>query len=108
MSLQLQATIKNPEFVIILRYSQKIFPCISPNIRELRMILNPAVGQGRVYSFWGAEQGAMTWNGCSIPGSCNAAMCRKNCALCPDLGLLDLTFTHKLHGTTSLWTDLVG
>ncbi|MBN9127378.1 MAG: hypothetical protein J0I90_07325, partial [Nitrosospira sp.] len=44
---------------------------------------NPAVGQGEVCGFWRAGQGAMTRNDHSIPGSCNAAMCRKNRAIRP-------------------------
>jgi len=47
------------------------------------MILNPAVGQGGAYGFWSAGQGASTRNGHSIPGSCNAAMCRENRAIRP-------------------------
>ncbi|MEO6432113.1 MAG: hypothetical protein ABIO50_10225, partial [Nitrosospira sp.] len=46
-----------------------------------RLNLNPVVGRGEVYGFWGAGQGATTRNGRSIPRSCNAAMCRKNCAI---------------------------
>ena len=50
-------------------------------VRLLPLNLTPVVGRGEVYGFWGAGQGATTRNGRSIPRSCNAAMCRKNCAI---------------------------
>jgi len=33
--------------------------------------------------FWSAGQGATARNGYSIPKSCNTAMYRKNCVICP-------------------------
>ncbi|MDN5753965.1 MAG: hypothetical protein L0H15_11955, partial [Nitrosospira sp.] len=56
---------------------------IGPEIGYFRFNLNPVVGRGEVCGFWGAGQGATTRNGRSIPRSCNAAMCRKNCAIHP-------------------------
>ena len=44
--------------------------------------LNLAVGRCRVCGFRGAGQGATTRNGCSIPRSCNAVLCREKRAIC--------------------------
>ena len=45
--------------------------------------LETAVGRVGVRGFWGAGQGIMTQNGCSIPGSYNVAMRPKNRAILP-------------------------
>ncbi|WP_176969642.1 hypothetical protein [Nitrosomonas sp. Nm33] len=43
--------------------------------------LDSSAGRDGVCGFASAGQGATTWNGRSIPGSCNAAMCLRNRAI---------------------------